>query len=239
MLSGDQLIRYGRQIALPEWGEEGQRRLRDARLVVVGVGGLGSSVLTYLAAAGVGEIRVVDGDTVELSNLNRQVLHADRDIGRNKVESARERLTSLNPELVVEAVADVVTEANVFDIIGDYPIVDATDNIPTRHLLNRAAIRKKLPIFHGAIYGFEGRATTVIPGKTACLRCLYRGALPGGPPVVGATAGVIGCIQATEVLKYVLGQGELLTNRLLVYDGLSMRFSEVGLKKNPDCEDCG
>jgi molybdopterin-synthase adenylyltransferase len=238
MLSKQELARYGRQILIPEWTKAGQRKLKKAKVVVVGTGGLGSPVLTYLAVAGVGTLRVIDDDKVELANLNRQILHWDKDIGRAKVDSAKEKLQSLNPDIEVEAIHEMITEDNVYDLVRDYAIVDAVDNLPTRFLLNRAALRKSLPFFHGAIYGFEGRATTIIPGKTACLRCLYQEVIPGKIPVVGVTPAVIGCIQATEVLKYVLGIGELLTNRLLIYDGLSMRFTEVKLKKDPNCCEC-
>ena len=238
ILTKAELVRYERQVRLPGWGVEGQEKLKRAKVMVAGAGGLGSPVLTYLAAAGVGKIRVIDGDKVELSNLNRQILHWDRDIGWDKVVSAKEKLQSLNPDIEIEAIKAVITKDNVFDLVGDYPIVDAMDNLPARYLLNRAALKKSLPLFHGAVYGFEGRATTIIPGKTSCLRCLYQGVLPGKTPVVGATPAVIGCIQATEVIKYILGIGELLADRLLIYDGLSMKFSELKLKKDPNCEDC-
>jgi molybdopterin/thiamine biosynthesis adenylyltransferase len=238
MISKRELARYERQILIPEWTRAGQQKLKKAKVVVAGVGGLGSAVLPYLAVAGVGKIRVIDGDKVELSNLNRQILHWDKDIGRAKVDSAKEKLESLNPDIEVEAINAKITEDNVFELVEDYAIVDAMDNLPTRYLLNRAALRKNLPLFHGAVYGFEGRATTIIPGKTSCLRCLYQGVIPGKIPVVGVTPAVIGCIQATEVIKYILGVGELLTDRLLIYDGLTMRFSEVKLKKDPNCCDC-
>jgi adenylyltransferase/sulfurtransferase len=238
MISKRELARYERQILIPEWTRAGQQKLKKAKVVVAGVGGLGSAVLPYLAVAGVGKIRVIDGDKVELSNLNRQTLHWDKDIGRAKVDSAKEKLESLNPDIEVEAINETITEDNVFELVADYAIVDAMDNLPTRYLLNRAALRKNLSLFHGAVYGFEGRATTVIPGKTSCLRCLYQGVIPGKIPVVGVIPAVIGCIQATEVIKYILGVGELLTDRLLIYDGLTMRFSEVKLKKDPNCCDC-
>ena len=238
MLTKRELTRYGRQILIPEWAKAGQQKLKKAKVVVAGAGGLGSPVLTYLAVAGVGKLRVIDGDKVELGNLNRQILHWDRDIGRAKVGSAKEKLESLNPDIEVEAIYERITEDNVYDLVEDYAIVDAIDNLPTRFLLNRAALRKNLPFFHGAIYGFEGRATTIIPGKTACLRCLYQEVMPGKIPVVGVTPAVIGCIQATEVIKYFLGMGELLLDRFLIYDGLSMRFTEVRLKKDPNCCEC-
>ena len=238
MLSKRELARYERQIIIPGWTKVGQEKLKKAKVLVAGAGGLGSVILTYLAVVGVGRIKIIDGDKVELSNLNRQVLHTDRDIGRDKVDSAKEKLELLNPDIKVEAIKELITENNVFDLVGDYPIVDAMDNLPTRLLLNRVAVKKNLPLFHGAVYGFEGRATTVIPGKTSCLKCLYQDVMPGKIPVVGVTPAVIGCIQATEVIKYFLSIGELLTDRLLIYDGLSMRFSEVKLKKDPKCSEC-
>ncbi len=238
MISKRELARYERQMLIPEWPKAGQQKLKKAKVVVAGVGGLGSAALSYLAVAGVGKIRVIDGDKVELSNLNRQIVHGDKDIGRAKVDSAKRKLQSLNPDIEVEALNETITEDNVFELVGDYAIVDAMDNLPARYLLNRAALRENLPLFHGAVYGFEGRATTIIPGKTSCLRCLYQGVIPGKIPVVGVTPAVIGCIQATEVIKYFLGIGELLMDRLLIYDGLSMRFSEVKLKKDPNCCEC-
>ncbi len=238
MLSKRELVRYARQILIPEWTKTGQERLKESKVVVAGAGGLGSSILIYLAVAGVGRIKIIDSDKVELSNLNRQVLYSDKDIGRNKVDSAKEKLEALNPDIKVDAIKDSITKDNVLELVEDYPIVDAMDNLPARFLLNRAALERNLPLFHGAVYGFEGRATTIIPGKTACLRCLYQRVLPGKVPVVGVTPAVIGCIQATEVLKYLLDIGELLTDRLLIYDGLSMRFSEVKLKKDPNCREC-
>lgn len=238
MLSKRELVRYKRQILIPEWTKSGQGKLKKAKVVVAGAGGLGSAILTYLAVAGVGKIRIIDSDKVELSNLNRQVLHTDNEIGRYKVDSAKKRLELLNPDIDVQGVKAKITEDNVFDLVEDSLIVDALDNLPTRLLLNRAAIKKRLPLFHGAVYGFEGRATTIIPGKTSCLRCLYQEVLPGKIPVVGVTPAVIGCIQATEVIKYILGIGDLLADRLLVYDGLGAKFSEVKLKRDPNCSEC-
>jgi molybdopterin/thiamine biosynthesis adenylyltransferase len=239
MLTQREIGRYERQILIPDWGKSGQRKLKKAGVLVAGAGGLGSTILTYLAVAGMGNIRIVDSDKVELGNLNRQVLHTDKDIGRYKVDSAKEKLELLNPDIKVEAMKAKITRNNIFNLVGDYLVVDALDNLPARLLLNKAAIKARLPLFHGAVYGFEGRATTVIPGRTACLRCLYQDVLPGKIPVVGVTPAVIGCIQATEVIKYILDIGDLLEDRLLVYDGLSMKFSEVKLKKNPNCGDCG
>jgi adenylyltransferase/sulfurtransferase len=241
MLSKEELERYSRQILINGFGEEGQAKLKRAKVFIAGVGGLGSVTATYLAAAGVGVIRIVDHDKVELSNLNRQILHRAEDIGKKKVDSAAKRLKSINPEVKIEAVAEKMTEANISELVTGFDlIVDAMDNLPTRYLLNKIAIDKEIPFFHGAVNGFEGRAMTIIPGQTACLRCVYRGAVVEGSfPVVGVTPGVIGCIQATEVIKYLLGAGQLLGNRLLVYDGLNMKFTQFKVKRDPNCQHCG
>lgn len=241
MLTTEERERYDRQIMIQGVGEKGQERLKEARVVIAGGGGLGSPAAIYLTAAGVGKIRLVDHDTVELSNLNRQVLHWDEDIGRSKVESATEKLKRINPGIEVEALEETITEKNVSRLVAGFDvIVDAMDNLPTRYLLNKAALEHNIPFFHGAIYGFEGRAMTIIPGKTACLRCVYRGVIPEEKfPVIGVTPAVIGSIQATEVIKYLVGVGELLGNKLLIYDGLSMQFTELKVKKDPLCEHCG
>jgi adenylyltransferase/sulfurtransferase len=241
MLSKEQLERYSRQILINGFGEEGQAKLKRAKVFIAGVGGLGSVTAIYLAAAGVGVIRIVDHDKVELSNLNRQILHRAEDIGKKKVDSAAKRLKSINPEVKIEAVAEKMTEANISELVTGFDlIVDAMDNLPTRYLLNKIAIDKEIPFFHGAVNGFEGRAMTIIPGQTACLRCVYREAVVEGSfPVVGVTPGVIGCIQATEVIKYLLGAGQLLGNRLLVYDGLNMKFTQFKVKRDPNCQHCG
>jgi molybdopterin/thiamine biosynthesis adenylyltransferase len=242
MLTENEKVRYDRQIMIYGFGEAGQEKLKKAKAFIAGTGGLGSPVAIYLAAAGIGTIRMADHDTIELSNLNRQVLHWDENIGARKVESAAAKLRKLNPGVTVEPIPDTITEANALDLVGDADlIVDAMDNLPTRYLLNRTAIAKGIPFFHGAVYGFEGRAMTVIPGKTACLNCLYHGAqVPKEKfPVIGVTPAVIGCIQATEVIKYITGLGELLTNRLLNYDALRMTFTEFKVNRDPACEHCG
>ncbi len=241
MLTRSELARYDRQIMVRGFGVEGQEKLKQARIFIAGAGGLGSAAATYLMAAGVGMIRVVDHDMVELSNLNRQVLHWDEDIGKKKVDSATEKLKRLNQEVEVEAIAEMITEANISQLVAGFDlIVDAMDNLPTRYLLNKVALEKNIPLFHGAVYGFEGRAMTIIPGETACLKCVYRGVIPGEKfPVIGVTPAVIGCIQATEVIKYIAGIGQLLANRLLIYDGLNMKFTEFRLKKDQNCEHCG
>jgi len=240
MLTVDELERYDRQIMLREIGEAGQEKLKRASVFIAGIGGLGSPAAIYLTAAGIGRIRLVDHDRVDRSNLNRQVLHWDNDIGRSKVESATEKLKRLNPEVEIEAIEQTITEANLAELLTGFDlIVDAMDNLPTRYLLNKAALDNNIPFFHGAIYGFEGRAMTIIPHKTACLRCVYRGVIPEEKfPVIGVTPAVIGCIQATEVIKYIVGIGELLTNKLLNYDALNMEFTEFRVKKDPHCEHC-
>jgi molybdopterin/thiamine biosynthesis adenylyltransferase len=241
MLSKSERERYDRQIMIDGIGEDGQERLKRAKVIVAGAGGLGSPISIYLAAAGIGTIRIIDHDTVELSNLNRQVLHWDGDIGRDKVESAVAKLKVLNPLVRVEAVRETITENNISYLLDGFDlIVDAMDNLETRYLLNRAAVENNIPFFHGAVNGFEGRAMTIIPGKSACLRCMYRGSIPKEKfPVIGVTPAVIGTIQATEVIKYVIGIGELLMDRLLIYDGLNLKFTEFTVKKNPNCDHCG
>ena len=241
MLTPDERERYDRQIMIGEIGPEGQEKLKRSRVVIAGAGGLGSPIAIYLTAAGIGMLRVIDHDRVALSNLNRQVLHWEDDIGRKKVDSARTKLRNLNSTVEIQAIAETITEENVFGLVdGCDAIVDALDNLPTRYILNRCAIEKNIPFFHGAVNGFEGRAMTILPGETACLRCMYRGPVPQEKfPVIGVAPAVIGSIQATEVIKYLAGIGKLLTNRLLVYDGLKVAFSEFTVNKNPNCDHCG
>jgi adenylyltransferase/sulfurtransferase len=241
MLTKDELARYDRQIMLKGMGRDGQEKLKKARVFVAGAGGLGSPIAIYLAVAGIGNIRIVDHDTVEMSNLNRQILHGDGDIGKRKTDSAGQKLKGLNKDVNVEAVAETITEDNVAEFVSDCDlIVDAMDNLPTRYVLNRAAIAKNIPFFHGAVYGFEGRAMTVMPGKTACLWCIYQGRVTQGKfPVIGVAPAVIGCLQATEVIKYLTGIGELLTGQLLMYDGLNLEFTKLAVKRDPNCQHCG
>jgi len=241
MLTPSERERYDRQIMIGEIGQEGQEKLKRSRVVIAGAGGLGSPIAIYLTAAGIGMIRMIDHDQVTLSNLNRQILHWEEDIGRKKVDSARTKLRSLNSAVEIEAIAKTVTEGNVSQLVdGCDVIVDAMDNLPTRYILNRCAIQKNIPFFHGAVNGFEGRVMTIIPGETACLRCMYRGPVPQEKfPVIGVAPAVIGIIQATEVIKHLVGIGKLLTNRLLIYDGLKVTFSEFTVDKNPNCDHCG
>lgn len=241
MLTQDDRQRYDRQIMIPEIGASGQAKLKEAVVFIAGAGGLGSPVSFYLAAAGVGTLRIVDHDTVTLSNLNRQILHGDDDIGKNKVDSAAGTLQRLNPIVKLECRPETISSTSVMHLVqGADLVVDALDNVEARMVLNKAALDHEIPLFHGAVNGFEGRAMTVIPGETACLGCLFRGASPQEKfPVIGVAAAVIGAIQATEVIKYITGAGRLLAGRLLRYDGLKLEFSEFKINKNPECVHCG
>ncbi|ADG83085.1 HesA/MoeB/ThiF family protein [Thermincola potens] len=239
--------RYSRHIILPEVGGEGQMKINNAKVLVIGTGGLGSPVAFYLAAAGVGNLGIIDDDVVDLSNLQRQILHSTKDIGRPKVDSAREKLVALNPDCNVVTYHERLMAHNIMDIIRDYDIiVDGTDNFATRFVTNDACVMAGKPFVHGGILRFAGQALTVVPGAGPCFRCIFREPPPPGSVptcseagVLGVLAGTIGLIQATEVLKYILGIGELLIGRLLTYDALEMSFREVQVKKNPACPVCG
>jgi adenylyltransferase/sulfurtransferase len=239
MFSQRELERYKRQMML--FGEEGQERLKKAHIFIAGAGGLGSPVSIYLAVAGIGTITIVDMDVVDQTNLNRQILHFNRDIGRKKTASAEEKLRELNPDIIINAIDVKIDDTNAAKLIGRAEgIVDAMDNYPTRYLLNDVAIAKKIPLFHGGIRGFYGQATTIIPGTTPCLKCIF----PKPPPkevfpVMGVTPGIIGTIQANEVIKYLLGSGELLMGRLFIWDGLQAHGEEICVERNPACEACG
>jgi adenylyltransferase/sulfurtransferase len=239
MFSERERERYKRQMML--FGDEGQERLKKAHIFVAGAGGLGSPVSLYLAVAGVGTITIVDMDLVDQTNLNRQILHFDRDIGKKKTASAKEKLQEINPDITVHATDVKIDETNAADLVGEADgIVDAMDNYPTRYLLNEVAIEKEIPFFHGGIHGFYGQATTIIPGTTPCLKCIFPKAPPKELfPVVGVTAGFIGMVQANEVLKYLLGIGELLTGRLFMWDGMQAHAEEICVERNPGCEACG
>jgi molybdopterin/thiamine biosynthesis adenylyltransferase len=240
MLNKAELDRYSRQIMIDGFGKSGQEKLKKAKVFIAGAGGLGSPIAIYLAAAGLGKIRLVDNDKVDLSNLNRQVLHWTPDIGKEKVVSALDKLEALNPDIEVEAIKETIDENTVSGLIADSDvIVDALDNVETRLLLNKMSLEKKIPFFHGAVREWEGRVTTFIPGQTACFSCISRSVLPEQKfPIIGTTAAVIGSIQATEVIKYVIGTGKLLTNRLLLFNGYTMQFSEFKIHQNPDCVQC-
>jgi molybdopterin-synthase adenylyltransferase len=241
MLTSQELERYQRQIMIQGFGQEGQEKIKKARVFLAGAGGLGSPAALYLTAAGIGALRIVDLDTIDLSNLNRQILHWTSNIGEKKIDSAKTKLHQLNPEVTIEPLQTRITSENINELVsGCDLIVDAVDNLSTRYVLNQAALENNIPLFHGAISGFEGRAMTVIPGRSACLMCLYRGvALSRKSPVIGATPAVIAAIQVTEVIKYLTGIGQLLTDRFLIYDGLNMRFAEIAVSRDPACRHCG
>ncbi|HOB18092.1 MAG TPA: HesA/MoeB/ThiF family protein [Candidatus Methanoculleus thermohydrogenotrophicum] len=240
MLTDRELERYQRQIAL--FGEEAQARLASARVVIVGAGGLGCPVALYLAAAGIGEIRLIDGDVVDRTNLNRQVLHGDRDIGRAKVESAAEKLRAQNPEIRVVTRYATIDEGNAAVLAGGADlIIDATDNFPARYILNRVALQSGVPLIHGAVRGFDGQATTIIPGRTACLACIFPIPPPEEEvvPMVGTTPGIIGLVQANEAVKYITSTGDLLANRLLVWDGRAATMATLEVERQENCSVCG
>ncbi len=245
--SEEQIRRYSRHIILPEVGGKGQKKLLSSRVLLVGAGGLGCPSALYLAAAGVGHLGLVDFDIVEMSNLQRQILHSTKDIGRPKVESAKESLEALNPDCEVRIYKDRLNSENIIEIFSDYDlVVDGSDNFPTRFLINDACfLAKKVNIF-GAIFRFEGQATVFDPGKGPCYRCL----LPEPPPpgtvpscqeagVIGVLPGFIGTIQAMEAIKLLLGIGKPLIGRLLLFDSLDMEMREVKVRKNPKCPVCG
>jgi len=233
--------RYGRQMMVRGFGEEGQLKLKRARALVAGAGGLGSPIATYLAAAGFGHITLADMDVVDLTNLNRQTLHWDKDVGRSKTESGLEKLRGFNPDVEVTAFEGRIDESNVLELAqGHDLILDAMDNFPTRYLLNDASQRLGIPFIHGSVWGLEGRATTIVPGRTPCLRCIFPEAPPKEKfPVLGTAPGIIGSIQAMEAVKLIVGIGRTLENRLLILDGDYMEFTELKIERNPKCRGCG
>jgi adenylyltransferase/sulfurtransferase len=225
---------------IPGFGEKAQLRLKRATALIAGLGGLGSPLALYLAAAGVGHLKLVDMDNVELSNLNRQVLHWDEDVGESKVNSATQKVQRINPTTRVEGIDLTIDEKNVLELVeGCDVILDAMDNFSVRYLLNAAAIAHRVPFIHGAVYGYEGRLASVVPGKTACLECIYPHAPPREvSPVLGTTAGVIALLQATEAIKSLTGVGVVLENEMLIYDGEMMNFEKVRISRNPQCTSC-
>lgn len=245
-LRDDQIERYSRQIILPNIGGKGQEKLLNAKVLIIGAGGLGSPCALYLASAGIGKLGIVDSDAVELNNLQRQILHSTEDVGRPKVESAKERLNKINPDTEVIPYKLRLTSENILDIIKNYDIiVDGSDNFPTRYLVNDACVLLKKPLSHGGIFRFEGQAITIIPGESPCYRCLFASPPPPGlvpscqeAGILGAVAGVIGTIQANEVLKYILGTGGLLVGRLLVFNALESSFRQVKVPRDPRCPAC-
>ncbi len=246
-LTEQQIERYSRQIILPEIGGSGQKKLLNAKVLIIGCGGLGSPCAYYLASAGVGKIGLVDSDKVELNNLQRQILHFTKDVGRQKTESAKEKLNSINPDVEVVTYPVRITSQNIMDIIKDYDIiVDGSDNFPTRYLVNDACVLSNKPLVHAGILRFEGQATTIVPYKGPCYRCIFQEPPPPGmvpscqeAGILGVVAGILGVIQATEVIKYILGKGELLVSKLLVFNALEMSFRKLSIQKNNDCPICG
>lgn len=240
-LSEQEKTRYHRQIILPDWGEEVQEKLKNAKVFIAGAGGLGSPVSIYLAVAGVGTLRICDYGEPELSNLNRQIMHDDSRIGINKAVSARQTLERLNPDIRVEVVTDKITEETVEGCIGDAElVVDCLDNFETRHVINAFCVKKSLPMIHGGIYGMQGQVCFIKTPETPCLWCINPGAPPLTTfPVVGATPGVIGSIQALEAIKFLSGTGSNLLGEMLVWDGTAMDFFKLPQKKIEDCPVCG
>jgi sulfur-carrier protein adenylyltransferase/sulfurtransferase len=246
-LSAEEVRRYSRHLVLPEVGLDGQRAIRAARVLTIGAGGLGSPVAMYLAAAGVGMLGIVDYDVVDFSNLQRQLLHMTRDVGRPKVDSARDRLAAINPGVRVETHPVALSSANALDLVAAYDlVVDGTDNFPTRYLVNDACVLARRPYVYGSIFRFEGQASVFAAAGGPCYRCLFPeppepGLVPscaeGG--VLGVLPGIIGTIQAAEAIKLILKAGDPLVGRLLVFDALAMRFREVRLRRDPACPVCG
>src|SRR5271169_488630 len=246
-LSNEEILRYSRHLIMPEVGMEGQLKLKSAKVLLVGTGGLGAPLGLYLAAAGIGRIGLVDFDVVDFTNLQRQVIHFTKDVGRNKIDSAAEKMTALNPNVEIVKHEVALTSENAFDILKDYDlVVDGTDNFPTRYLVNDACVLLHKPNVYGSIFRFEGQATVFAYEGGPCYRCLY----PEPPPpglvpscaeggVLGILPGTIGLIQATETVKLILGIGEPLVGRLLLYDALAMKFRELKLRRNPECPVCG
>ena len=247
-LSNEEISRYSRHLILPEVGMAGQKKLKGTSVLCIGTGGLGSPIAMYLAAAGIGKIGIVDFDVVDYSNLQRQIIHGTADVDRPKVQSGKETLNSINPEVEVVIHETMLTSENALDIIEPYDIVvDGTDNFPTRYLTNDACVLLKKPNVYGSIFRFEGQASVFAPELGGpCYRCLY----PEPPPpgmvpscaeggVLGVLPGIIGCIQATEIIKLALGKGEPLINRLMLYSALDMSFRELKLRRDPKCPICG
>lgn len=247
VLSEDQKNRYSRQLCIPQIGPEGQEKLLGSKVLIIGAGGLGSPVALYLAAAGVGTIGLVDSDAVDLSNLQRQILHSTEMLGIPKVESAAARLHALNPDVQVISHQLFVDEDNIGKLIAPYDfIVECTDSFDAKYLINDACVRSGKPFCHAAVIRFFGQIMTYVPGKGPCYRCAFR--QPPDPEkapdakklgVIGAVPGVVGCLQALEVIKYLTGAGELLTGRLLSFDALEMDFEAIELPPDPDCPACG
>ncbi len=246
-LSNDEILRYSRHLIMPEVGMEGQLKLKQAKVLLIGAGGLGAPLGLYLAAAGVGKLGLVDFDVVDFTNLQRQIIHSTETVGQPKLQSARDRLSGLNPHIEIETYETALSSQNALDLFRDYDIVaDGTDNFPTRYLVNDACVLLGKPNVYGSIFRFEGQASVFATKEGPCYRCLY----PEPPPpglvpscaeggVLGILPGLIGVVQATEVVKLIMGSGNSLAGRLLLYDALAMKFRELKLRKDPECPICG
>ncbi|MBQ9749543.1 MAG: thiazole biosynthesis adenylyltransferase ThiF [Clostridia bacterium] len=246
--TNEQLERYSRHIILKEIGVKGQKKLLGAKVLIIGAGGLGAPAAMYLAAAGVGTIGIVDADEVDLSNLQRQIIHATDDVGKPKVQSAKETMNKMNPDVTVNAYHEFVTSENILELIRDYDfIIDGTDNFPAKFLINDACVMAKKPFSHAGIIRFKGQLMTYVPGEGPCYRCVFKNPPPKDAVptckqagVVGAMGGVIGSLQAMEAIKYITGVGELLTGSLLTFDAIKMNFHKIKLPKVGDgCAVCG
>jgi molybdopterin-synthase adenylyltransferase len=245
-LNEQQIERYSRHILLQDVGVEGQEKILNSKILIVGTGGLGAPAALYLAAAGVGTLGIIDGDVVDMSNLQRQVIHFTPDLDKPKVQSAKEKIALINPDVKVNAIEDLFLAHNAMDILKDYDfVIDGTDNFPAKFLINDACVKAGKPFSHGGVLRFDGQTMTHVPGQ-ACYRCVFDDLPPSNAVpscsqagILGAIAGMLGTIQAAEALKFVLGKGELLTNRLMMFDALKMKFREVKFKKRKNCKVCG
>ena len=245
-LTNEQLERYARHIILKDVGVRGQKKLLEAKVLIIGAGGLGAPAAMYLAAAGVGTIGIADADEVDLSNLQRQIIHTTADIGKPKVESAKETMLAINPDITVNTYQEFIDSDNIMEIIRDYDfILDGTDNFPAKFLINDACVMVGKPFTHAGIIRFQGQIMTFVPGQGPCYRCVFRNPPPKDAVptckqagVIGAMAGVIGCLQAMEAIKFITGAGELLTGKLLMYDALRNEFHTVNIRKDPECPVC-
>lgn len=245
--TNEQLERYSRHILLTEVGVKGQKKLMDSKVLIIGAGGLGAPAALYLAAAGVGTIGIADADEVDLSNLQRQVIHSTPDVGKAKVLSAKESMEAINPEVKVNTYRTFVASDNIMELIADYDfIIDGTDNFPAKFLINDACVIAEKPFSHAGIIRFKGQLMTYVPGQGPCYRCVFQSPPPADAVptckqagVIGAMGGVIGSLQAMEAVKYIIGKGDLLTGSLLTYDALKMEFHKIKLPHRPSCAVCG
>lgn len=246
-LNEEQIQRYNRNIIITDVGMEGQQKIAAAKVLVIGSGGLGSAVLLYLTAAGVGTIGIADSDVVDLTNLQRQIIHFTDDVDREKVLSAKEKINKLNPDVKVNTYIQFIDSTNIMKIIEDYDfIVDCTDNFPSKFLINDACVIANKPYSHAGVLRFDGQTITIVPGESACLRCVLPeppppGSVPTGSQagILGAIAGLFGTLQASEALKFIIGKGNLLTNRIMIFDGLQMEFRNMTIEKRKSCPVCG